>query len=302
MSTGENWNGIMRDLALESSLSWAYCIIFTLLIQFVFLNLFVAIVLGNFSAVLTKSKKDVISNKSLRDFAAVWQNQVDRFEGQVRMRLMASLNTVEDEEEERSTSKNLAKISEEEIDERCYRLALVLMDSTYLPAAAFPDFFVGLKPPLGLPAAKSLSPSDLMRFIRIASVPVAKTGMINARATLSALIDYALGAESDDESYQLMQSALRIRMKSDSKSIAAHSKAIAEKASTHTVAEEISARRLQLTTRYILSRRRISRMVEEGIYTAAEGADIIEQLSLQHNRDVVASTINVDLFSSHKKG
>jgi hypothetical protein len=306
MITGESWNGIMRDLAIESPFAWIYCITFIVLMQLMFMNLFVAIVLGNFDAVLTKSKKDVISDKSLAQFVDVWQHQVDFFEEQVRERLMKTRKRLMEPEPSASVAERPTGLSawkdlsirrkSEEVDERCYRLALSVMDTTYLPSSAFAELFVRLRPPLGLPLARSLSPSDLMRFIRIAQVPITKTGMISARATLAALIDHALETDADDENYELMHSALKLRMLYDPQSAAAHKKVFAEKASTHTIAEEIATRRLQLTTRYLLARRKVERSISEGIYTPENGFEMIEQLSLQYNRDIVASLLRFDLI------
>lgn len=283
----------MRDLATESAAAYPYCIIFILLIQFVFMNLFVATVLANFNAVLTKSKKEVISARSLRDFVHAWQVEVDMHE-RFLSRLLKTTGTDSPSERLAHTRQvtNNPEI-ESAIDERCDRLALHLMDSTYLPTTRFSDFFVKLRPPLGLTLAKSMSPSEMIRFIRLANIPVTKTGMLNARATLSALIDQALGAEVSDESYQTMKSALTIRMVSDSKSTAAHQRSEAERAQTHSVAEELATRRLQITARYVLGRRKIEKLIVDGDYTREDGTDLLKQLSLQYNRQVLASNLRL---------
>lgn len=73
MSTGENWDTVMHDVMNQTS-GWAsiYFIIFTLMVTFLMANLFVAIVLDNFSFVTSIEEGDVTLDDVQR-FRTIWR-------------------------------------------------------------------------------------------------------------------------------------------------------------------------------------------------------------------------------------
>lgn len=94
ITTGEDWNKIMHDCMLvepyctENANFWEsdcgfpvaarmYFMSFYLIVTFVFLNLFIAVIIENFSLFYSSDEDSLISNTDLRDFQLTW-NLVDK--------------------------------------------------------------------------------------------------------------------------------------------------------------------------------------------------------------------------------
>ena len=94
ITTGEDWNKVMHDCMLvkpyctENANFWEsdcgfpaaariYFMSFYLIVTFVFLNLFIAVIIENFSLFYSSDEDSLISNTDLRDFQLTW-NLVDK--------------------------------------------------------------------------------------------------------------------------------------------------------------------------------------------------------------------------------
>jgi len=62
----------MRDYATVTWLIWPYVISFIFIVTYVLLNLFIAVLLGNFTNVLTKGSAETVSQASLYEYRRVW--------------------------------------------------------------------------------------------------------------------------------------------------------------------------------------------------------------------------------------
>lgn len=98
ITTGEDWNKIMHDCMLSkpyctendstpnfwetdcgnSAAALVYFISFYVIVTFVFLNLFIAVIIENFSLFYSSDEDSLISNTDLRDFQLTW-NLVDKY-------------------------------------------------------------------------------------------------------------------------------------------------------------------------------------------------------------------------------
>lgn len=98
ITTGEDWNKIMHDCMLStpyctenaatpnfwetdcgnSAAALIYFISFYVIVTFVFLNLFIAVIIENFSLFYSSDEDSLISNTDLRDFQLTW-NLVDKY-------------------------------------------------------------------------------------------------------------------------------------------------------------------------------------------------------------------------------
>ena len=94
ITTGEDWNKILHDCMISkpycteapnfwqtdcgnSAASLIYFISFYVIVTFVFLNIFVAVIIENFSLFYSSDEDSVMSNTDLRDFQLTW-NLVDK--------------------------------------------------------------------------------------------------------------------------------------------------------------------------------------------------------------------------------
>ena len=98
ITTGEDWNKIMHDCMLakpyctenastpnfwetdcgNSAAALIYFMSFYVIVTFVFLNLFIAVIIENFSLFYSSDEDSLISNTDLRDFQLTW-NLVDKY-------------------------------------------------------------------------------------------------------------------------------------------------------------------------------------------------------------------------------
>ena len=95
ITTGEDWNKIMHDCMIKppyctaaenywesdcgnETTALVYFISFYVIITFVFLNLFIAVIIENFSLFYSSDEDSLISNTDLRDFQLTW-NLVDKY-------------------------------------------------------------------------------------------------------------------------------------------------------------------------------------------------------------------------------
>ena len=98
ITTGEDWNKIMHDCMLSkpyctetpqtpnfwqtdcgnSAAALIYFISFYVIVTFVFLNLFIAVIIENFSLFYSSDEDSLISNTDLKDFQLTW-NLVDKY-------------------------------------------------------------------------------------------------------------------------------------------------------------------------------------------------------------------------------
>ena len=109
--------------------------------------------------------------------------------------------------------------------------------------------------------------------------------MISFKTTLSALIDYSILYEKDTENLDLIESALKMKILFSGQSVVLLEKAAKETSRTHTIAEEIAARRLQVAARYLLEKHKIEKLFGAGVVSEAERSKLLRDLHLKHNRE-----------------
>jgi hypothetical protein len=76
-ATGESWNGIMRDIMNNdggTKAAWVYFVSFMIIIFFVLVNLFIAVILENFADISEDSSAgdDALTSASYDNYAEVW--------------------------------------------------------------------------------------------------------------------------------------------------------------------------------------------------------------------------------------
>ena len=215
ISTGESWNGISRELQSFSGVGAAlYMVSFVIIVQFSVLNLFVAVILSNFEAELARN---TIDQRSLSQFRTAWGQLTRACEREVLAKLQ-----LEHLVHQKERGVNLADVTAEErrrSEKSLRRIVKKLVYPLYLPASYFPSLFRRLKPPLGVQDAKHFTNAEMLRIIRIARIPVTRTGFIQYHSTLRALISlkFRINQRSDDSEMprELQELALDLNISAD---------------------------------------------------------------------------------------
>ncbi|GBG27891.1 Sodium channel protein type 10 subunit alpha [Hondaea fermentalgiana] len=191
LSTGEDWNGYMRELqkAVPAHAGW-FVISFVLLTQMILMNLFVAVILANYTTQFERAHihqidgiKDHLDDHSFREYNRAWN---ELFEERVQALRKAAAN--------------------ETIDGQvhCENLQHALRSPMHLPAEAFTKLVVRLEAPLGLSKLSAhedlgFTPGHVLRMMQGRHVPIDSNGQIEFYATLSALIDINMLVEDVPE-------------------------------------------------------------------------------------------------------
>ena len=83
VSTGEDWNCIMHDCMDESKggsrFAWVFFLSFVMLVSFITLNLFIAVILDNFSQISDHEEEDAsisngVNDEMLDEFRKAWSH------------------------------------------------------------------------------------------------------------------------------------------------------------------------------------------------------------------------------------
>jgi hypothetical protein len=80
-ATGESWNGVMHDIMISTKsivLPTMFFVSYCVMGMFVMLNLFVAVILENFSDIVSADTKEGLRPQHLENFEAVWGEVADR--------------------------------------------------------------------------------------------------------------------------------------------------------------------------------------------------------------------------------
>jgi len=196
VSTGEDWNGFLRELHIVSVHATWYICLFVVLTQIIMMNLFVAVILTNYTAEFARSQrpdgvKQNLDENSFQNYDHVWNKLAEEHTKQ----LVANLKELK-----QAHSKQHSTIAPEAIEiMRAARRELrdARSNSDLLPAEMFAKLVLDLKAPLGLKKRKKVrkkddeinfTTTDVMYLVKGHRVPVFD-GKIHRRETLRALID-----------------------------------------------------------------------------------------------------------------
>ncbi len=83
------------------------------------------------------------------------------------------------------------------------RIVRKLISPLYLPSSFFFSLFKRLSPPLGLQNSKNFSNAEMLKVIRIAQIPVTRTGFIQYHSTLRALISLQFRVNSTKDEQEM---------------------------------------------------------------------------------------------------
>ena len=272
MSTGESWNGIMHDLETESNgAATVFCVSFVLVVQFCMLNLFVAVILNNFHKELSTSADNFVDDDMINNYRHQWSFLSDQFREELELRLKGKTALTRSTKDS-GIEQEIERLKAEEgkrgglsdfpsffaFDDHAAStvryLANNLYDPVYLPAAYFRPLFVALQPPLGMRGSQDFTNADFLRVVSLLEIPITKTGMINYHATLSALIDHAIG-----DPHPAVQQALGAKLsRKAAKTVEKNSQ---EVATSHTLAEEMAALVMQRATRSFVNKLRLDKLL-----------------------------------------
>ena len=199
MSTGESWNGVMRELQIRQPAAVPYCVSFILIVQYCMINLFVAVILTDLEDEIQKKRlgrMNRISPRSLRQYAVVW--------AQVR---------AEYEKTVARLPKHATSVGATKLRTEFARLTdgsrAVLHPRMRLPATLLPILLKRLSPPLGV-LGLGCSKASLLQIVASIKVPVSSDETfrsIHYHSTLSTLVDFAvLGGEKNEYLREMLAS------------------------------------------------------------------------------------------------
>mmetsp|Transcript_16867 Transcript_16867/g.20811 ORF Transcript_16867/g.20811 Transcript_16867/m.20811 type:complete len:364 (+) Transcript_16867:484-1575(+) len=284
MATGEQWNVIMHDLETVSGHAVWYCSIYTLIVYFLMINLFVAVILSNFLYAFGNDTKQV-DEDNINDYAKTWSLLSHEFEDEVMQNLYQTLQvkgsagadvTWEDVHKHDPWLKRKEKMVR--------KMAKKLRNPKYLPFSYFPKLIERLKTPLGLGGLEvdSFTPGEIMKMVSSVKVPVTKTGFIQCEQTLSALIDHALGGDRiPDEIQRLLEYRLPEKMVKNEQKLKMES-------AGHGVADEFAARKLQSVIRAYLSVLHLKRLRAQGF----SEDEILKLMASEHERNLASKVFS----------
>jgi len=205
MATGESWTSISRELSRFSGIASIYCCSFIILTTLIMLNLFVAVVLAEYSVSFKLHKrqngiKQHLDEESFRDYNRCWNELHLKHVSELRETVAAvkeELETLSPTAGSQARSQARMKVRRTERDlEEAHR------NIHDLPARFFAELLLELKAPLGfkkrsVKSGVSFTASHVLMWIRNHDVPVVR-GKINIYTTLSALININIGKVPDD--------------------------------------------------------------------------------------------------------
>jgi hypothetical protein len=189
MCTGESWNGYARELHTFHWAATPFCIIFIIISRFVIINLFVAIILTNYSTAFEAASrpdgvKRRLDDNSIRDFNEKWNG--------LYLEHLATLSQlVSDARKEDGLQHHVTKNAER-------LLAEAVNDPKRIPVYLFADLLLKLKAPLGfrkrtMQDGVKFNSSHVMLWIKNhdKDFPIV-AGQLEYHTTLRALIDITL--------------------------------------------------------------------------------------------------------------
>eukprot|EP00924_Labyrinthula_sp_SR-Ha-C_P015991 snap_masked-scaffold_4-processed-gene-15.27-mRNA-1 protein AED:1.00 eAED:1.00 QI:0/0/0/0/1/1/2/0/1933 len=199
MATGEQWNAIMHDYETMAPEATWFCIMFMLVVQFIVLNLFVAVILSEFLLSFNNLKRDHEVTMSIQEFSNAWCKLNTQWGKLLTKRIENDLLKRKLNADGSSTVTAISGGQKLTKQERrvVRRMVREMKDSRYLPYSFYHRLIESVPSPLGLKGLvgagnESLSPVEKMRIMSKVNIPVTKTGLIHYQETLSALVDDAM--------------------------------------------------------------------------------------------------------------
>jgi len=280
MSTLSTWNGVEHDLATVTWLIYPYSISFIFLMVYVLLNLFVAVLLGNFTSVISRSTHQTVSQASLVEYRRVWAELAHEYRAEYKAMLVKRLRGEGTAEATEDNGRDAINDSQLELvmDE--------VLAPTMLPASYFVKVFERLTPPLGLSMVAFLSRAQVIAHVSTLNIPLTPSGMIGYKPTLKALVDRAVLQSTKEQlaGDGLMTTALDIALRLQSRSSSKRLVDFEHSASSHDLSHEIAARRVQLSGRYVLGREAVERRLADGLISEDEASRQMHKLRVDYTR------------------
>jgi hypothetical protein len=290
MSTGESWNGIARELLGYGPGAGAYAISFVLVVRFVMMSLFVAVILTNYQVTFERSRrpdgvKRNVDEESFKDFNKAWnqlymayvgdlRKAADRLELAVRKAgapapLTGASEAVAWTDAELAAAEQAAGRLELQRQVKAARrlLGKAEADPQRLPADQFAALLLNLKAPLGFRkrSRKSVkfSAAHVLGWIKAYRVPVDEQNMIGYAATLRSLIDIVL---LEGEVPSDLESFLGLRLSASKKQQLAQLQGLRHKAGGRpfSVADVIAQEQVQTMIREYALRWRLRNLRKHG--------------------------------------
>lgn len=287
MATGESWNGIMHELSLSSPNAYWFCILYTLVFQFLLLNLFVAVVLSSFILSFDKLKHDRKVAKNIKQFSHAWTKCSRLWGRRMRRKLRQDAGLQRDVSfmfDDRLSIQSLhmykqgcfSFMKQRQIlrKERVVsKMVKKIKDDDYLPFTEFTNILRQIPPPLGIKGLgieNDLTEAQTMKLVAKVKIPVTKTGLINYQQTLFALVDHALGSDLiPTEVQQLLDYRLPEK-------VVHKTRTTAKETASHSIQELYAVSRLQLVMRNYMIVRKIKKLRQEG-YTEDQISSMVSE-------------------------
>jgi hypothetical protein len=254
MSTGESWNGIARELLEYEPGAEAYAISFVLVVRFVMMSLFVAVILTNYQVTFERSRrpdgvKRNVDEESFQDYNKAWNQLYMAYVGDLRKavdRLVlavrkaaapappGSAQSSAEGDAERAAAERAAERAELQRQLKAARALLgrAEADPQRLPADQFAALLLNLKAPLGFRKRSrkqvKFSAAHVLGWIKAYRVPVDERNMIDYAPTLRSLIDIVL---LEGEVPTDLESFLKLRLSASKKQQLAELQELTNKAS-----------------------------------------------------------------------
>lgn len=172
MSTGEDWNCIMHDCMDESKggtmFAWAFFISFVVLVTFITLNLFIAVILDNFSHISADQKEE-------EDCTVRYTHTHTNTHAFVQILIVVAF-------------------SEEAL--HAFREAWSFYDpkaTRYIDSTDLFSLLTHIEPPLGL--GRNGKPIDLYRLVNKLSIPVHEGSKLHFSEVLFSIVQNVVGTE-----------------------------------------------------------------------------------------------------------
>ncbi len=283
MSTGESWNGIARELLEYEAGAEAYAISFVLIVRFIMMSLFVAVILTNYQVTFERSRrpdgvKRNVDEESFKDYNKAWNQLYMAYVGDLRkaadrLELAVRKAAAPAPGSAQSSAEGDAERAAERVElQRQLKAARALLgrveaDPQRLPADQFAALLLNLKAPLGFRKRSrkqvKFSAAHVLGWIKAYRVPVDERNMINYAATLRSLIDIVL---LEGEVPTDLESFLGLRLSASKKQQLAQLQELTNKASGRplSVADVIAQEQVQTMIREYALRWRLRNLRKHG--------------------------------------
>ncbi len=290
MSTGESWNGIARELLEYEPGAEAYAISFVVVVRFIMMSLFVAVILTNYQVTFERSRrpdgvKRNVDEESFKDYNKAWnklfmayvgdlRKAADRLEQAVRKAAAPAPGSAQssaegDAERAAAAAERAAERAELQRQLKAARALLGRAEANpqRLPADQFAALLLNLKAPLGFRKRSrkqvKFSAAHVLGWIKTYRVPVDERNMIDYAATLRSLIDIVL---LEGEVPTDLESFLGLRLSASKKQQLAQLQELTNKASGRplSVADVIAQEQVRTMIREYALRWRLRKLRKHG--------------------------------------